>query len=815
MRAIRDLASRARVRIACAGPLVAIPLLALLPALPAVAQTTTRISRGFDGTGGDGESIRPSISADGRYIAFESGASNLVVGDENRSDDVFVHDRLTGETTVISVSSGGVLGDDGSGRPAISPSGRFVAFVSNAGNLVPGDVNELRDVFIHDRDANENQVFDEPGGIRTVRVSVRSDGEQAIDESNRPSLSDDGRFVAFRSRATNLVDGDTNAADDIFVHDRDADENGVFDEPGGISTTRASVSTNDQQANGDSDRPVIAGRSRVVVFTSFASNLVDGDANLSSDVFVRDLVAGTTTRVSVDSFGTQGNGDSDRPVITPDARYVVFRSAADNLVPDDTNGRDDLFMHDRQTGETTRIAIAGGGESDGDSTTPAVTPDARFVAFRSDAENLVAADDNSIPDVFVMELHTGAVERLSVSTSGVQGNDESGAPVISTDGRFVVFTSMATNLVQDDVRGLADVFLHDRDADSDTVFAIRDNCPFVPNQDQADIDSDRLGDACDEDDDGDGVVDALDNCPKRFNPDQLDGDADGLGDPCDGDADGDGVDETEDNCRGVANPDQADLDKDGIGDPCDEDDDADGIPDDRDNCPLVANAQQLDTNEDGQGDACAGDVDGDGVPNADDNCLIIVNADQADLDGDGVGDACDADDDGDGVPDGLDNCPATSSVDQDDLDQDGIGDVCDTDDDGDGTPDAQDNCPRLPNVQTDTDGDGLGDACDNCPEVANPPQIDSNGDNIGDACPLPDPPANDNTAPDNDNASVDNDNVTPPIDNANTNDSTDPPTGSPTRPAWCGFGLLPFLMTISALVRMRNRRRSAFNRQAI
>jgi len=547
---------------------------------------------------------------------------------------------------------------------------------------------------------------------------------------------------------------------------------------------------------------VIAGLTRIVIFTSFARNLVAGDGNGFSDVFVHDFVTHETTRVSVDSFGTQGNGDSDRPTITPDGRFVAFRSAADNLVPGDTNGREDLFLHDRQTGQTTRIALAPEEESDGDSTTPAITPDARLVAFRSDAQNLISGNGNGQPDVFVARLQSGIVERVSVSSRGVQGNDESRQPAISSDGRFVAFASVATNLIDGDFRGESDIFVHDRDADGDSVPGVDDNCPFVPNRDQIDLDGDRLGDACDEDDDGDGIVDAIDNCPRRFNPDQLDSDADGLGDPCDGDLDGDGVDEFRDNCPGLANADQADLDGDGLGDPCDDDDDADGILDDADNCPLVANAQQLDTDSDGVGDACAGDVDGDGVPNEEDNCLIIVNPDQTDLDDNGVGDACDADDDGDAVPDELDNCPRVRNLDQADLDMDEVGDACDTDDDDDGTVDTDDNCPRTPNVQTDTDGDGLGDACDNCPDVANPEQLDTDDDGRGDACPLPEPPANDNVGPTNDNASADNDNSGSVPDN----DNTDPETGSPVRPALCGIGLLPFLVTISALVGTRKRR---------
>lgn len=288
------------------------------------------------------------------------------------------------------------------------------------------------------------------------------------------------------------------------------------------------------------------------------------------------------------------------------------------------------------------------------------------------------------------------------------------------------------------------------DSDGDGVFDANDNCPNMPNADQADIDGDGVGDVCDDDRDGDDADDVDDNCPLVPNPDQLDTDGDGKGDACDDDLDGDGVDNDDDNCPTVANESQADTDGDGTGDACDDDLDDDGLDNEEDNCPAVANIDQADLDGDGVGDACDDDADGDGVPNTSDNCPRVPNANQADRDGDKVGDACDDDRDGDGIPNGEDNCPDAANPGQEDLDADGIGDACDDsfDDDDDGVPNNEDNCPLTPNpAQDDLDGDGIGDACDNdvdgdgtddehdnCPFVNNPAQSDLDGDGVGDAC---------------------------------------------------------------------------------
>ncbi len=301
------------------------------------------------------------------------------------------------------------------------------------------------------------------------------------------------------------------------------------------------------------------------------------------------------------------------------------------------------------------------------------------------------------------------------------------------------------------------------DADRDGKPDDRDNCPQVSNADQADLDGDGLGDACDGDDDGDNIFDEDDNCPRLANTDQPDVDKDGQGDVCDTDDDNDGVHDITDNCALVANSNQGDRDGDGQGDLCDGDDDGDGLTDDRDNCPQVSNAGQADMDDDGQGDVCDEDDDGDGADDAVDNCPTDVNANQADRDGDGRGDLCDPDDDGDGLIDTRDNCPFAANADQRDSDRDGTGDLCDPDDDNDGVADAADTCPITSGGGGDRDRDGLGDACDDdddgdgigdeldfCPNSRGG-DVDNEGDGVGDVCDADD---------DNDDV-VDNEDVCP------------------------------------------------------
>ncbi len=405
-----------------------------------------RVSLAWDGSEGLAGSGCPAISEDGRYVAFVSWASNLVSDDTNGMGDVFVVDRDTGGIERVSVSSAGQEGNDSSGGsegspfPAISADGRYVAFESCASNLVPGDANGCSDVFVYDRQTSSIE-----------RVSVASGGGDANADSYGPSISADGWYVAFDSDASNLVPGDTNGYPDVFVRDR---QTGI--------TERVSLASGGAQGNWDSMRASISGDGRYVAFESWASNLVPGDANDRTDVFVYDRQTSSIERVSVASDGTEANGFSWEPSVSADGRYVAFESYASNLVTGDTNGSCDVFVHDRQSGSTERVSVAsGGGDANADSYGPSISADGWYVAFDSDASNLVPGDTNGYPDVFVRDRQTGITERVSLASGGAQGNWDSMRASISGDGRYVAFESLASNLVSDDANGVDDVFVGD------------------------------------------------------------------------------------------------------------------------------------------------------------------------------------------------------------------------------------------------------------------------------------------------------------------------------------------------------------------
>jgi Tol biopolymer transport system component len=394
---------------------------------------TERVSLGPSSTQGNERSLFPAISADGRFVAFDAEASNLVRGDTNNARDVFVRDRQTGTTERVSVGPRGVQGNEVSWFAAISADGRFVVFQSSAFNLVAGDTeNEFIDLFVRDRQTGT-----------TERVSVGLSGVQTNGDSFGPAISDDGRFVAFASQASNLVQGDSNGLSDVFVRDRQMG-----------TTRRISLGPGGVQSNGDSGAfgpPKISADGRFVTFQSFASNLVSGDTNGQSDVFVRDRQTGTTERVSLGSRGVQANEGSFGPAISADGRFVAFTSNASNLVPHDTNALADVFVYDRQMGMTERVNLGPLGvqanDNSSSSSSPAISPHGRFVAFDSFASNLVSNDTNKSVDVFVYDRQLGTTHRVSVGPSGVQSDSHSESPVISADGRFVAFLSSATNLI--------------------------------------------------------------------------------------------------------------------------------------------------------------------------------------------------------------------------------------------------------------------------------------------------------------------------------------------------------------------------------
>jgi Tol biopolymer transport system component len=349
-----------------------------------------RVSIGVNGADADSLSLEPVLSENGRFIAFQSYASNLVANDTNGCSDVFVRDRETGETTRVSVSSSGAEGNLYSGEPAISPDGRFVAFVSEATNLVAGDTNGVADVFVHDRVSR-----------RTQRISISTAGFEAKGPSSKPSLSRDGRFVAFASAAPNLVADDKNGVEDVFVRDRTDG-----------STIRITPPTG--EPDGPSSSPSISGDGHLVAFVSRASAF-GRKQHGGPDVFLWDLRARKVTLVSADSSGAALGGEA--PAIARDGSVVVFESAA-KLLPADSN------------------------------------PDRDVYAFRVASRDLVLASVSS----------AGTCGRGWTATAEAgapaQMRGDSTAPSVSGDGRFVVFVSLARDLAPGAPLG-AEVYLRD------------------------------------------------------------------------------------------------------------------------------------------------------------------------------------------------------------------------------------------------------------------------------------------------------------------------------------------------------------------
>jgi CSLREA domain-containing protein len=428
--------------------LILVLLSGMIEAMPtqkvlAAAGDIARVSLSSNGTQGNGSSGLNSISADGRYLAFDSYATNLVAGDTNATYDVFLRDRQTSETKRISLSSSGIQGNGSSNDPSISADGRYVIFRSSATNLVSGDTNDRNDLFLYDNQTNF-----------LTRISVDSNGVPGNGNTSYYHISADGRYVVFSSTSSNLVTGDANAKIDIFLHDN---------QTGG--TTRVSIDSNGIEGNGDSDKPFISADGHYIVYHSSATNLVSNDTNAKTDVFMYDRQTGITTRLSLNSSGVEGNGDSFVPSMSADSRYVAFGSAATNLVSQDTNAKTDIFVYDRQTGNTVLVSTDSNGlQANISSYNPIISGDGRFVAYNSAATNLVSGDTNGQGDVFLHDRKTGKTIRASISSTGSQASGgSSDAPSLSLDGRYIAFDSSAINLVSDDTNRAIDVFVRENE----------------------------------------------------------------------------------------------------------------------------------------------------------------------------------------------------------------------------------------------------------------------------------------------------------------------------------------------------------------
>lgn len=407
----------------------------------ALAGETTRVSVDSSGNGANAISTNVAISGSGRFVAFGSAASNLVPGDTNDTRDIFVHDRKKGITTRVSVSSTGVQADKHCYSPAISANGRYVVFDSGATTLVDGDDNGKSDVFLHDRKTG-----------KTTRVSVDSAGNQADGHSIAATISANGRLIAFESEATDLVAGDGNKTYDVFLHDRKKG-----------TTERVSVDSTGAEAARGGIAGFLSANGRYLAFESNSSDLVEGDGNGYHDVFVRDLRKRTTTRVSLGADGSEANLYCGAASLSGTGRYVAFVSTASNLTDGDDNEVSDVFLRDVKKGTTVRLSVSSdGARGDAGSWDPEISANGRYVAFRSTATNLVDGDTNETQDVFVRDWKKGVTTRESVGTSGEQGDGAAGERVLSANGRFIAFTSRATNLVDGDDNDTYDVFVHDR-----------------------------------------------------------------------------------------------------------------------------------------------------------------------------------------------------------------------------------------------------------------------------------------------------------------------------------------------------------------
>lgn len=370
-----------------------------------VTSVTTLVSIGLQNTQGNGPSEEPSISGDGRFVAFVSFADNLVAGDTNGASDIFVFDRQDRQTTRVSISREGLEANADSVSPAISGHGRYVVFVSDAGNLVANDLNGFADIFWHDRQTGE-----------TKRVSVDSAGREANDDSLAPTMSADGQIVVYESFASDLVPGDTNGHRDVFVYEVQTGQ-----------TIRVSVDFQGQQIEEESSAPSISQDGRYVAFQTFLGGQ-------DSDILIYDRESNLITRLT-EGISLEGAGI---PKISGDGQVVTFIGETSRF----------LSVYDRRTAQTATI-------NTDVNESASISADGRFVAFGP-------SDDNFKIDVFVYDRETNEITLVSVGADGKPVDSDSFSPSISAQGRFIAFASDGENLVLGDNNQSTDVFVHDR-----------------------------------------------------------------------------------------------------------------------------------------------------------------------------------------------------------------------------------------------------------------------------------------------------------------------------------------------------------------
>ncbi len=406
---------------------------------------TEAISVSTTGQQAAANSLEPALGVGGGKVVFLSHATNLVAGcggglpPDPLFWDVFVRDRATGQTLSASAPSGSFDGTGGCESPDMDGPGTLVTFASTSDALVPGDTNGDKDVFVRDLVT-----------LATTRVSVGSGGYQVQGDSGTPRICGDGLVVTFASTANLLVGGDNNGVQDIFVHDR-----------GSIETYRMSTSVDSVEANGASETPAISRDGKRVAFVSSATNLVPGDLNGKKDVFVKVVFDGSILRASLTAVGLELQHDATAPDLSGDGRFVAFVSTGP-FAPDDTNNKQDVYVKDLATGAIERVSIGSGGESgNGNASIPRISDDGQLVLFRSLATNLVPGGDANgiLGDVFLRDRPAATTVRVDHGFFGEQADGDCYAGDLSGDGASAALYGLATNMAPSDANGAFDVWL--------------------------------------------------------------------------------------------------------------------------------------------------------------------------------------------------------------------------------------------------------------------------------------------------------------------------------------------------------------------
>lgn len=351
-------------------------------------------------------------------------------------------------TTLVTSNADGNPCNDDTFIPVLSDNGRWLAITSEASDFLPGDLTATDEAFL----------VDLKKGTR-IAIAVNDEGTPSAGGSDAWGLSANGRFAVLDGAATDLVPDDDNGVSDVFVRDI---KKGL--------TRRVSVSSAGEQAGGSSDFPRISGNGRYVTFRSAASDLVEGDTLGHNDIFVHDLKTGATECVSVSTEGTEADGNSERPTISQNGRWVAFVSHAENLVGDDDNGLRDVFVRDRKLGTTTRVSVTESGEqltATVGSFVAFISGNGRYVAMVTDGSNLDPIDENGVADVYVRDLKKNTMQLISRGFDGSDADAQSASSSdslgISGNGRWVVFGSDATNLTETGGSvGFDDVYRADR-----------------------------------------------------------------------------------------------------------------------------------------------------------------------------------------------------------------------------------------------------------------------------------------------------------------------------------------------------------------